>query len=106
MTEKLHCYENALAERVNGILKQEYGLGEKFNTKKAGIACFNQAVYLYNERRPHMSIDYRTPSELHDMSCNEAARLRLAPSSALRAACEDGCRLAESSYWSGAEYAN
>ncbi|MEM4248134.1 MAG: hypothetical protein QXH80_02620, partial [Candidatus Nanoarchaeia archaeon] len=52
-----------------------------FNTKKAGIACFNQAVYLYNERRPHMSIGYRTPSELDDMSCNGAARLRLAPSS-------------------------
>ena len=34
MTEEMHCYENALAERVNGILKQEYGLGSTFKTKQ------------------------------------------------------------------------
>ena len=33
MTQIMHCYENAQAERVNGILKQEYGLGSSFKTK-------------------------------------------------------------------------
>ena len=33
MTEENHCYENAMAERVNGILKQEYGLDETFNNE-------------------------------------------------------------------------
>ena len=36
MTEINHCYENAMAERVNGILKQEYELDSTFKTKKTG----------------------------------------------------------------------
>ncbi len=66
MTEENHCYENALAERVNGILKQEYGLGIEFKTKKQAIRAFNQAVYLYNNRRPHMSLGYKTPAQVHN----------------------------------------
>ncbi len=65
MTEVLHCYENAMAERVNGILKQEYGLGRDFQTKAQAVAVFKQAVYLYNHRRPHLSLDYQTPAEVH-----------------------------------------
>jgi transposase InsO family protein len=38
MTEELHCYENAHAERLNGILKQEYGLGCSFRSKKQALA--------------------------------------------------------------------
>jgi len=65
MTETLHCYENAMAERVNGILKQEYGLGGCFRTKAQAKAAFAQAVWLYNHRRPHMSLDYRVPADVH-----------------------------------------
>jgi transposase InsO family protein len=65
MTETLHCYENALAERVNGILKQEYGLGGCFRTKEQARAAFAQAVWLYNHRRPHLSLDCRVPAEVH-----------------------------------------
>jgi transposase InsO family protein len=65
MTEVLHCYENALAERVNGIIKQEYELDRTFRTKEQAIAAFRQAVWLYNHRRPHLALDYRTPAEVH-----------------------------------------
>lgn len=65
MTEQDHCYENAQAERLNGILKQEYGLGETFRTRAHVRAALGEAVGLYNTRRPHMSLDYRTPDEVH-----------------------------------------
>lgn len=65
MTEENHCYENAMAERMNGILKQEYGLGSTFRTKQQAIASVDQAVMLYNTRRPHLSLKYKTPEEVH-----------------------------------------
>jgi transposase InsO family protein len=48
MTEELHCYENAHAERLNGILKQEYGLGCSFRRKQQALAAVDEAVFLYN----------------------------------------------------------
>jgi transposase InsO family protein len=48
MTEEMHCYENAHAERLNGILKQEYGLGCSFRSKKQALAAVREAVFLYN----------------------------------------------------------
>lgn len=65
MTEKNHCAENALAERVNGILKQEYLLGYQFRTKAQALKSIAQAVHLYNTRRPHLSLKYKTPEEVH-----------------------------------------
>jgi len=65
MTEDMHCYENALAERVNGIIKQEYGLGSTFKTKHQAINSVKQAVLFYNTRRPHTSLKYKTPNEVH-----------------------------------------
>jgi transposase InsO family protein len=66
MTETLHCYENALAERVNGILKQEYGLGVCFRTKAQARLAFGQAGWLHNTRRPHLALGYRTPASVHE----------------------------------------
>ena len=65
MTEEMHCYENAMAERVNGILKQEYELDSTFRRKELAKKAFIEAVELYNNRRPHLSLDYRTPEEVH-----------------------------------------
>jgi len=65
MTEEKHCAENALAERVNGILKQEYWLGSIFRSKEQAYRAIEEAVYLYNTRRPHTSLNYRTPEEVH-----------------------------------------
>jgi transposase InsO family protein len=68
MTEKDHCAENALAERMNGILKQEYGLGEEFPTKAAARLAIQQAVELYNRHRPHLALNYRTPHQVHSLA--------------------------------------
>jgi transposase InsO family protein len=65
MTQEMHCYENAKAERVNGILKQEYELDRRFRTKAQAKAAFEQAVWLYNHRRPHLALGYRCPAEVH-----------------------------------------
>jgi transposase InsO family protein len=67
MTEEAHCYENANAERLNGILKQEYGLGCSFRNKKQALAAIDEAVFLYNTRRPHMALNYETPEKTHRM---------------------------------------
>jgi transposase InsO family protein len=65
MTEENHCYENAQAERVNGVLKTEYGLGSKFlNKALAKLAC-RQAIYLYNTDRPHLALNMETPEKVH-----------------------------------------
>jgi transposase InsO family protein len=62
MTEENHCYENAIAERVNGILKDEFYLDQCFfNTRNACIAAKN-AIDIYNNKRLHLSLDYKTPN--------------------------------------------
>jgi transposase InsO family protein len=66
MAEAGNCYENALAERMNGILKQEYSLDEVFGDESAIKKAVNEAVYLYNEQRPHWSLDLETPSWVHE----------------------------------------
>jgi len=65
MTECDHCAENAHAERLNGILKQEYGLGMTFKNLEQVRAVVAQAVSLYNHRRPHSSLGMRVPAEVH-----------------------------------------
>ena len=70
MTEFNHCAENALAERMNGILKQEYGLGVEFPTKSAARQTVEQGIGLYNTRRPHNSLGKRTPNQVHQASLN------------------------------------
>jgi putative transposase len=66
MTEEDHCAENALAERMNGILKGEYGLDQVFKTKKQARGVVDQAIYLYGNRRPHSSIGNEFPVMVHE----------------------------------------
>jgi putative transposase len=68
MTEKEHCAENALAERMNGILKGEYGLDLEFKTKEQVQQAVQQAVHLYNTRRLHTALGYRVPQEVHGLA--------------------------------------
>jgi transposase InsO family protein len=68
MTETNHCAENALAERMNGIIKAEYGLDREFQTKQHARTCVDQAVRLYNTRRPHTALNYRFPHDVHAQS--------------------------------------
>lgn len=65
MTEKNHSAENALAERVNGILKQEYWLDANFENKPEAKKATIQGVSLYNNRRPHTALGFKTPEQVH-----------------------------------------
>ena len=68
MTERDHCAENALAERVNGILKSEYGLGRQLPARQQAGRAVDQAVRLYNTRRPHTALGYRFPESVHSLA--------------------------------------
>jgi len=68
MTEKNHCYENCYAERVNGILKDEYNLDMQFKTKAQAAIAVAQAICMYNNYRPHTSLNYRKPSQVHQLA--------------------------------------
>ena len=63
MSEKGNPYENAVAERINGILKEEFLLGEWFKTKALAYKAVHEAIKTYNELRPHMSLKYMTPNQ-------------------------------------------
>lgn len=65
MAETGNPYENAQAERVNGILKQEYGLDAVFVSRYVVERGVHEAVRLYNEKRPHLALNYRKPSQVH-----------------------------------------
>jgi transposase InsO family protein len=65
MTETGDPYENAVAERVNGILKDEFGLGEKMNDLQEAVQQTKQSIETYNQLRPHLSCQYLTPIQMH-----------------------------------------
>ena len=65
MTENGDPYENAVAERVNGILKDEYELNETFLDFNDAHEAVKKAIYKYNNIRPHRSCDMMTPVEAH-----------------------------------------
>jgi putative transposase len=65
MGETGNCYDNALAERINGILKLEYGLDGRFVSLAQAQQAVQEAVWLYNHERPHYSLDMHIPYEQH-----------------------------------------
>lgn len=62
MTEELHCYENSVAERVNGILKGEYGLDVEFESSDLALKAVSHVIDVYNNLRIHESLGYVTPA--------------------------------------------
>jgi len=66
MTENGDPLENALAERLNGILKDEYLIDRMVNSVEEARKVLARAVSLYNEDRPHMSIGNQYPSQVHE----------------------------------------
>ena len=64
MTDGYDCYQNALAERINGILKNEYLLAKPKDLKEAK-KMVEESVMIYNQRRPHTALEYKTPDEVH-----------------------------------------
>ena len=65
MTEENHCYENAKAERVNGILKEEFMLDAEFADKSIALKAVKEAIETYNTKRPHWSLRLFTPEQTH-----------------------------------------
>lgn len=65
MTQNGDPYENAIAERVNGILKYEFLLIDGFANQKIATAVIDQSVNIYNNERPHLSCSMLTPEEAH-----------------------------------------
>lgn len=65
MTDGYDCYQNALAERVNGIFKQEFLLYQCKNMSELK-QLVDESVYIYNEIRPHLSLGMKTPNKVHN----------------------------------------
>ena len=65
MTEENHCYENAIAERVNGILKDEFFIDQVFSDIKNAQKAIKDAIKLYNSKRLHVSLNYKTPENVY-----------------------------------------
>ena len=64
-TEKYDPYQNAVAERINGILKQEFIRGIVINDLELMKKLIQQSVYIYNNERPHWSCYMNTPTYMH-----------------------------------------
>lgn len=62
MTEVLHCYENSVAERLNGILKQEFFLDQVFVSRQSALRAVREATRLYNTKRLHEALGFVTPA--------------------------------------------
>lgn len=67
MTDGYDCYQNALAERINGILKQEF-LIETCNNATELEKLISQSIKTYNKKRPHLSLNMKTPNFIHEKS--------------------------------------
>ena len=68
MTQNGDPLENALAERINGIIKEEYLETYQIKTYKEATELLEKVVDLYNMERPHMSISNLTPDKIHSAS--------------------------------------
>ena len=68
MTEKGDPYENAIAERINGILKGDFLLDKTFSSFSEACQAVDQAVEKYNHIRPHDSCDRLTPVQAHNQT--------------------------------------
>lgn len=65
MTDVYDCCQNALAERINGILKQEFLIYECNNGKELN-QLVKESIYTYNNKIPHLNLKMKTPNFLHN----------------------------------------
>ena len=65
MTESYDPYANAVAERVNGIIKNEFILGNFHQDLLIMMKIVRQSIDIYNEQRPHLSCKMNTPKQMH-----------------------------------------
>jgi transposase InsO family protein len=67
MTQTGSPYENAVAERVNGIVKNEFNPKIIYKNFRQAQKSIDRIIKIYNEKRPHLSINYLTPEQAHSM---------------------------------------
>ena len=65
MTENSDPYENALAERMNRTIKEEFGLNRKLKSRQQVYDVLKESIVLYNQKRPHLALNMKTPDEVH-----------------------------------------
>jgi len=65
MTQSGSPYENALAERINGTIKNDFFPKQIFQNHKEAKKVIAKSIQIYNEKRPHASVDYLTPEQAH-----------------------------------------
>ena len=65
MTENGDPYENAIAERINGILKYEFLIINGFKNHLEALTVIKESIGIYNDERPHLSCEMLTPNQTH-----------------------------------------
>ena len=65
MTEKYDPYENVIAERVNGVLKQEFDIARDIGNLDIKNHLIKNSIEIYNNKRPHLSNQMLTPMQMH-----------------------------------------
>lgn len=65
MTENGDPYENALAERMNRTIKEEFGMDRKMKSKQQVKQLVEESIFLYNSKRPHLALKMKTPDEVY-----------------------------------------
>jgi len=68
MTDADHCYQNAIAERVNGILKDDFNLDAEFRDFDQMRAAVVRSILVYNTKRTHWSLGLLTPQEKYEQA--------------------------------------
>lgn len=68
MTDESHCYQNAIAERLNGILKDEFNLDAHFASFDHALNAVRLAINTYCNKRFHCSLNLRTPQEVYALA--------------------------------------
>ncbi len=75
MTENGDPRENAIAERVNGILKDEFNLDKTFSNFTEAELQINSVIEIYNNERPHLSLNNMTPNQVHGIQAGKLKKL-------------------------------
>lgn len=65
MTENSDPYENALAERMNRTIKEEFGLNRKLKSRQQAYELLKESIVLYNQKRPHLALNMQTPEQVY-----------------------------------------
>ena len=66
MTENGDPYENALAERMNRTIKEEFGMDRKMKNKEQVKKLVEESIFLYNHKRPHLALNMKTPDQVYN----------------------------------------